>query len=104
MNNLTNVRVKISNREYQVNCPEDQVESLITSAQYLDQKMQEIRGNSANMSIDRIAVLAGLNLAHELLQERHRATTLEEGSESRVNHLIDRVQGTLQRSRPEETA
>lgn len=60
------VTIRILDREYTVGCEPDERDSLIAAAKILDAKMREIRGNNRMAALDRVAVLAALNLAHEL--------------------------------------
>lgn len=63
----TPVNVKILDREFAVGVEPGEQESLQASARFLDARMREIRGNNRMVSIDQVAVLAALNLAHEFL-------------------------------------
>lgn len=67
MSNQT-VVVKILNKEYQVVCPPGQREALEKSAAYLDSQMRRIRDTGKVIGIERIAVMAALNISNELLQ------------------------------------
>ncbi len=60
--------VKIMGREYQVACPKDERDLLLASARYLDDRMVAIRKRSAGLGIERIAVMAALNMAREMHQ------------------------------------
>ena len=60
------VEVRILDREYLVACPEDERDDLIAAAKLLDKRMREVRDGNRLAGIDRIAVLAALNLAHDL--------------------------------------
>ena len=64
------VEVKILDREFTVGCEPGERDSLMAAAQLLDARMREIRGAHKMAALDRIAVLAALNLAHELQQLR----------------------------------
>ena len=63
------VTVTILDKDYQVNCPEEEKPQLEHSARYLDQKMNDIRQSGRIIGLDRIAVMAGLNITHDLLNE-----------------------------------
>jgi len=69
----TPVSVKILDREFAVGVEPGEQESLQASARFLDARMREIRGNNRMVSIDQVAVLAALNLAHEFLQLKKTA-------------------------------
>jgi cell division protein ZapA len=62
------VKITILDKEYLVSCPDDEKEALDASVKRLSQKMSEIRSGGKVVGIDRIAVMAGLNLAHESIQ------------------------------------
>ncbi len=63
----TPVHVTILGKEYQVACPEDEKEALIASSRMVHSKMEKIRASGKVVGLDRIAVMAALNIAHELL-------------------------------------
>ena len=60
------VSVRILDREYTVGVEPAERDSLTAAARMLDARMREIRGNNRMAAVDRVAVLAALNLAHEL--------------------------------------
>ena len=64
------VNVRILDREYTVGCEPDERDDLLAAAKLLDAKMREIRGTNRMAALDRVAVLAALNLAHELQTAR----------------------------------
>ena len=68
MNQPNTVTVKILDKEYQVACPEEQEAQLIVSAKYLDKQMRGIRDTGKVIGLERIAVMAALNISYELLQ------------------------------------
>jgi cell division protein ZapA len=67
------VNIRLLDREYTVGCTPDERDSLLAAARLLDAKMREIRGNNRMAALDRVAVLAALNFAHELQQLRHES-------------------------------
>lgn len=71
------VTVKILDKDYQVACPEEQEAQLVVSAKYLDKQMRSIRETGKVIGLERIAVMAALNISYELLQA-------SEGGESRA--------------------
>lgn len=59
--------IKILDRELRVACPEEERGELLDAVAYLDRKMREIRDAGKIASIERIAIMAALNITHELL-------------------------------------
>ena len=60
------VNIRILDREYTVGVEAEQRESLLAAARLLESRMREVRGSNRMAAVDRVAVLAALNLAHEL--------------------------------------
>ncbi len=69
------VNVRILDREYTVGVTAEERESLVAASRVLDSRMRELRGNNRMVAMERVAVLAALNLAHELeiLREENRS-------------------------------
>lgn len=87
------VTVKILDKDYQVACPEDQEAELMVSARYLDKQMRSIRDTGKVIGLERIAVMAALNISHELLRasEEPEIVDLPPSVESvqRLNRKLD---------------
>ncbi len=92
------VAVKILDKEFQVACPDNQQDSLRSAAKLLDGKMREIRDSRRVFGSDRIAIMAALNLAHELLQVRIDSVSENETLHQRIRQLRDKVQTALLRN------
>ena len=69
------VSVRVLDREYTVGVTAEERESLVAASRVLDSRMRELRGNNRMVAMERVAVLAALNLAHELeiLREENRS-------------------------------
>lgn len=70
MSDMHGVDVNIMGREFKVACSDDERQGLITAVNFLDKKMREIRDTGKVVGVERIAIMAALNLAHELLTTR----------------------------------
>ena len=64
------LQVVILDKDYQVSCPPEEREALLRSADELDQRMRRIRASGGVIGLERIAIMAALNLTYELLQSR----------------------------------
>jgi len=65
---VTPVSVSVLDKEFRIACPPQERDSLIRAARHLDSKMREIRHSGKVIGNDRVAVMAAINLTHELLQ------------------------------------
>jgi cell division protein ZapA len=95
------IKVFILDKEYLVACPEDERDALNASAKFLNDRMTEIRGSGKVVGIDRIAVMAALNLAHEIVESGANAGELETYT-ARIGHLNARIEETLDRQTKKE--
>ncbi|HEY6096319.1 MAG TPA: cell division protein ZapA [Gallionellaceae bacterium] len=68
--NVNTLDVSILDREFRVACPDEERAELLDAVDYLDKKMREIRDAGKITSVERIAIMAALNIAHELLTMR----------------------------------
>ena len=88
------VTVSIMDKDYQINCAPAEVAALRQSAQYLDDKMREIKSTSSVFGLDRLAVMAALNIANDLLsqtQKTNEAVTSQEGEIQSLTGKLDKV-------------
>jgi cell division protein ZapA len=91
------VSVRIMDKEYVVACPYDERSALLDAAEFLNARMREIRDTGKVVGLDRIAVMAALNLAHEYLKGKDRESKLDSGVGHRVRALRERVEGALEK-------
>ena len=61
------LQVTVMGREFRVACPENEQKELLEAVDYLNKKMDEIRDGGKVVGVERIAIMAALNIAHELL-------------------------------------
>ena len=99
MSNNEPVSVHILDREYTVGVEPAERESLTAAARVLDGKMREIRGSNRMAAVDRIAVLAALNLAHELQQVRDEQIAQRQRFQSAMNELNRRLDLAIDNAR-----
>ncbi|HTV50975.1 MAG TPA: cell division protein ZapA [Steroidobacteraceae bacterium] len=92
------VSVRILEKEYFVACPYEERSALLDSAEFLNARMREIRDSGKVVGLDRIAVMAALNLANELMQLKQREAKLESELAGRVRTMRERVESTLEKS------
>ena len=89
--------VRILEKEYIVACGPDERTDLLDSAEILNKSMREIRDSGKIAGLDRIAVMAALNLAHEVLKLRARDSTASHEHGHRIKALRERVESALEK-------
>ena len=88
-------KVSIMDKEYLVACPEDEKDALRASAKYLSDKMSAIRASGKVVGIDRIAVMAGLNIAHEAIESGVVGGNRAKSVGARLSKLNERIEAAL---------
>lgn len=87
---ISTVSIRVLDKDYQVHCPPEQQDALLSAAHGLDLRMREIRRSGNVIGLERIAVMAALNLSYELMQAQHNA-----GSSAAASTDLDRIDAKL---------
>ena len=90
------MKVSIMGKEFMVACPEDEKAGLIAAAKYLDGKMKDIHNSGKVLGTERCAIMAALNIAHELLQNEGGGMPSDMGEKIRA--LQNKIDNALQNS------
>ena len=64
------LQINVMGREFRIACPDNEQKGLLEAVDYLNRKMNEIRDNGKVIGLERIAIMAALNIAHELLSTK----------------------------------
>lgn len=89
------VAVKVLNKELQVNCPTGCEEQLFEAARFLDQKIREIRNHGRVISVERMIILAALNISTELLTVRRQKDADHRSINDKIKQLQNKIDGAL---------
>lgn len=84
------VKVSIMQREFTIACKEEESQGVIEAATYLDKQMREIVDNNQALGADRCAIMAALNISHELLEARK---SMGEGND--MSQRIDKLHAKI---------
>ena len=86
--------ITIMDKEYRIACPEEEKENLQASADLLNENLKEIKQQGSVIGTERIAIMAALNLSHEIL---HNKSLIEDHSDlnKRIDKLSDRITDTM---------
>ena len=86
--------INILDKEYRVACPEAEKDSLLASAQVLNQRLKELKSKGAVLGTERIAIMAALNLSHEMLNGRAIETEHSELN-ARIDSLSEKIDSRM---------
>jgi cell division protein ZapA len=90
------VSLTIMGKDYKIACDPDERDELIDSAEELDQKMRKIRDSGRVSSPDRIAVMAALNLAHELRLVKNQNAVLTQSLNESLADMAQKIENVLE--------
>ena len=93
------VTITILGREYQIACPPEEEEALRKSARYLDKQMEQVKGRGSSLGYEKIAVLAALNITHDLLKKSHQANASETDSQRELRQIEQKIDAVLHAGR-----
>ncbi|MDH5358126.1 MAG: cell division protein ZapA [Gammaproteobacteria bacterium] len=93
------VSVSILGKEYQIACPEEEKDALLSSAQLLHKNMEQIRSTGKVVGLDRIAVMAALNLANEVISLKNNEGHDIEDMNKKLVQINDKVSAFLEEDR-----
>lgn len=96
------VNIKILDKEFGVSCPPEEEAELLASARMVDTKMREIRQSGKIVGMDRIAVMAALNIAHELVSAQKELSQHSNGTEKQLARILEKVDQALAQARQME--
>jgi cell division protein ZapA len=88
--------VSILGRSYKVACSDEEREGLLAAVAHVDGKMSEIKAGGKVTGSERIAVMAALNIAHELLQARSAKTSVTGVDTEGLKRRIESMQALLE--------
>jgi cell division protein ZapA len=94
--------VSILGREYRIACRESEREELLQAVQFLDRRMREIRDSGKVAGTERIAVMAALNIAHELLRAKAGAPATSGFDSAGIERRISAMQTAIDRAMAEQ--
>ena len=87
----TALTIRILGRDYSIACPEGERESLLSSAEYLSRRMHAIQRKGKTLGIDRIAVMAALNIARDLIAAERKLERQEAGLPTTDGEISERL-------------
>ena len=90
------VSAKILEKEYTIACPPNEYDALYSAVKQVDTRMREIRSNGKIIGSERIAVMAAINLAHEMLKSKDAVESIDGDIINRLEMLNRSVNESLE--------
>jgi cell division protein ZapA len=89
------VSVSILGKEFMVACPDSERAALIAAARFVDDRMRDIQTGGKVIGVERVAIMAALNIAGELLSLRGEGGLLPAVADERIARLCERIDVAL---------
>lgn len=96
---VDSVTISILGKDYQISCPPTEEEALRKSARYLDQQMGRIKSRGSTLAFENVAVMAALNISHDLLKKTLETSELDADSLRNIQQLQEKIDSALLASR-----
>lgn len=96
------VSVRIMDKDYLIACPPEERAGLQETARFLDARMREIRDSGKIVGLERIAVMAALNISHEMLQNRSLRDDQAQSMSARIRALQEKIEVALNQGKQME--
>jgi len=93
--NTTSVSAKVLDKEYNFACPPDERDALLDSVKHVDEKMREIRNSGKVIGVERIAVMAAINIANEMLKSQNQVQNIDMDVITRLDDLQSKIHESL---------
>ncbi|MCL4108394.1 UNVERIFIED_CONTAM: hypothetical protein GTU68_065422 [Idotea baltica] len=93
-NDTIPVTVRILEKEYKISCPQGEHESLLISAKNVNENMLKVRKSGKALSADRVAVMAAINIAHDLVKNSQKSN-VDSTMLSRIDELQQSIDNVL---------
>lgn len=90
--------VTLLDKDFRIQCAPGDEQELLASAEYLNQKMLEIRNSGKLIGLDKIALMAAMNISHELVQAKSQLEQKGEVLDKRLALLQDKVKNAISRN------
>ncbi len=90
------VTVRIMDKEYKISCPEGEHESLLASAKHVSDNMKKVREGGKALGAERVAVMAALNITHELLASKN-VSPIDANVADQIDSIHATVNATLKK-------
>jgi len=94
------IEVHLLDKTYKVACPKEERDELLASADYLSERMQEMRAAGRVVGSERIAVITALNVTHELLKLQSGGSADLPERINRLREITDRIDEALSKNSP----
>ena len=84
------ISIKVAGVEYQLHCPKDEQRGLLNAADYLNKKVRKIKRQAKFLSMEKASVLAGLEVANELLNsDKVEISELNEQEDTSEQKIVE---------------
>jgi len=97
-----NTTVDILGKVYSIRCPESELDQLQEAATFLNDKMSAVQESGKAINLERIAIMAALNIAYELLQKSQEKDGVMKKINQRILHLQEKIDHALNYSEQNE--
>lgn len=101
---MINTTIEILGKPYPIRCSEAELQSLLEAADFLNQKMQEVKESGKAINLERIAIITALNIAHQFLAVDKQKSSFMSKVHQRITQLQEKIDGAMNQTSQTELA
>ncbi len=98
MDDIVSVDVQIMDKDYRISCPVREKDALMSSVRMVNKRINEVQKSGSVLGAERLAVMAALHIANELINSRSSEGMHSQAVSDRLQSLQSRVESALQRN------
>lgn len=83
--------IRLLDRDFQINCPPEERDGLLEAAHFLDLRLRDARDHGPSLSMEKLAIMAALNLSDNLLKAQSALKTREDSVDKPLAGLTERL-------------
>ena len=92
---IVNTNIEILGKYYSIRCPEGELVSLQEAASYLNKKMTEVQDSGKAINLERIAIMAALNITNDFMQATKQKTSLMDKINQQITNIQDKIENMI---------
>jgi cell division protein ZapA len=98
MNKLVSINIEILGKPYAIRCNESEVPALHEAANFLNEKMSEVRESGKVINLERIAIITALNISYQFLQQDQSKNSLMSKINQRISYLQEKLDTAINKT------
>lgn len=98
---MISTTVDILGKPFPIKCPENELITLENTVAFLNKKIEEVKTSNKALNLEKVIIIAALNISQQFLQIQHQKSHLTEKINERIHHLQEKIDEVMNLSSTE---